>query len=201
MKKTGFSVTAGAILVTGLLLFSLGLETLWALVLPILAHELGHILALRLCGMRIKTILAETRGLCISYSGCTGTAGHMLCAAAGPLGGLLYAVAAVLTAKKGQADFWNLSAGISVLLSLFNLLPVLPLDGGRIFACFAWSLLGGRRGDKLLKAVGLVTGTGLLILGSVYLWLGYGPALCLAAIWLLINQPEPETLVKRKELL
>ena len=94
-----------------------------------------------------------------------------------------------------------LSAGVSLLLSLFNLLPILPLDGGRIFSIIAAELLGGRRGDALTKGVSLTLATALLLAGTLLMWRGEGTALMLAALWLLASQPEKAALVKKRELL
>ena len=95
----------------------------------------------------------------------------------------------------------TLSAGVSLLLSLFNLLPILPLDGGRIFSIIAAELLGGRRGDVLTKALSLTLATALLMAGTLLMWRGEGTALTLAALWLLLAQPDKAAIVKRRELL
>ena len=133
MSKRRFHISAGAVLAAALLFFFMDTATLWTIALPVAAHELGHVIALRLLGLRIRGFRAELKGLCIDYCGFCGTAGHLFAAAAGPVDGLLYAFAASYWAKLFQNDTAALSAGISLLLSLFNLLPVLPLDGGRIF--------------------------------------------------------------------
>ena len=133
--------------------------------------------------------------------GFCGTAGHLFAAAAGPVSGLLYAFAASYWAKLFQNDTAALSAGISLLLSLFNLLPVLPLDGGRIFSRIACMSLGYGRGERLSKNLGLVLSTALLAGGLLLMWQGMGAGLALAAIWLLLAQPEEVGIVKRKEIL
>ena len=94
-----------------------------------------------------------------------------------------------------------LSAGISLLLSLFNLLPILPLDGGRVFSILSSELFGSRRGDALTKTVSLTLSTALLMGGTFLMWRGDGTALTLAALWLLLAQPDKAALVKRRELL
>ena len=90
---------------------------------------------------------------------------------------------------------------MSLLLSLFNLLPILPLDGGRVFSLAASELLGARRGEALTRATGLALSTALLVIGAWLMWRGEGTALMLAALWLLASQPEKAALVKKRELL
>lgn len=201
MRQNRIHISPGAVLVAALLFFFLDPGTLWALLLPAAAHELGHVLALRLMGMRIRGFRAEMKGLCIDYFGFCGTGGHIFVAAAGPLAGLAYAFAASCAARLFDSDMAALSAGISLLLSAFNMLPVLPLDGGRIFSRAACALLGAGRGERLSQKVGFALSAAALTAGLLLLWQGYGAGLSLAALWLLLAQPEGEGIVKRKEIL
>ena len=201
MSKSRLHISAGAVLAAALLFFFMDTATLWAIALPVAAHELGHVLALRLLGMRIRGFRAEMKGLCIDYCGFCGTGGHIFAAAAGPLAGLVYAFAASCAARLFNSDMAALSAGISMLLSAFNMLPVLPLDGGRVFSWAACALLGAGRGERLSKKVGLALSAAALAAGLLLLWQGYGAGLSLAALWLLLAQPEGEGIVKRKEIL
>ena len=90
---------------------------------------------------------------------------------------------------------------MSVILTAFNLLPALPLDGGQIFAELAAAAFGGRRGMRLAELTGLLTGTLLLAAGLWLMWTGRGAAVLVASIWLLLSQPENPALGRRKELL
>ena len=201
MRGKRLHISAGAVLAAALLFFFTDTKTFWAVVLPVTAHELGHVLALKLVGLRIKGFRAEMKGLCIDYYGFCGTAGHVFAAAAGPLAGLLYAFAASCWAKYFNSDTAALSAGISLLLSAFNMLPVLPLDGGRIFSRLACAALGYGRGERLSKKLGLTVSGAALAVGLLLMWKGLGAGLALAAVWLLLAQPEGEGIVKRKEIL
>lgn len=94
-----------------------------ALLAAAIAHEAGHILALYLCGSRVVQLRVELGGLCLMHTALCRHGEEAFAALAGPMAGLLWAAAA--------AVFWPLSAALSLLLSLYNLLPALPLDGGR----------------------------------------------------------------------
>ena len=201
MKYQHFAISAGAILLGALLYSALSFSELAAILAPVIVHELGHILTLRLYGLRIRRFSADLRGLCIEYSGLCTPLAHAVSALAGPAAGLAYAFAASYFGRSRGSETLILSSGVSLLLSLFNLLPVLPLDGGRVFALAADEILGGRRGDRLTKTVGLVLSTALLMAGTWLMWQGKGTALALAAIWLLAAQPDNAALVKRRELL
>ena len=199
--KQRFAISTGAILLGAFLYAVADLSELASVLTPAIVHELGHIVALRLYGLRIRRFSADLRGLCIEYGGFCTPLGHAVSALSGPAAGLAYAFAASYFGRSRGSETLILSSGVSLLLSLFNLLPVLPLDGGRVFALAADEILGGRRGDRLTKTVGLVLSTALLMAGTWLMWQGKGAALALAAIWLLAAQPDNAALVKRRELL
>lgn len=85
--------------------------------MPVLIHELGHIVCLRLLGLRICGFKAELRGLCMGYAGCTSGFGRILAAAAGPAAGGLYALIASYAGKIYGSDWLLCSAGVSVILT------------------------------------------------------------------------------------
>ena len=92
-----------------------------------LVHELFHCLALFLCGERIYHIQIGWNGARIDTGNLTD--GKMiLCALAGPFGGLLL----LLVVRQ----FPRLAV-CGLFQTLFNLLPIYPLDGGRALHAFA----------------------------------------------------------------
>lgn len=194
-------ISLGGIFPTALFLYLGRSREIAAILLPVFFHEAGHALAIWLLGLRIRRLRLEMRGFCLEYYGETGAVGHALAAAAGPLAGLVFAVGASLLEKHLQADWLSLSAGVSLLLSAFNLLPALPLDGGRILLTISCAFCGERRGERLTEAVSLFTGTALLALGILCMLRGYGVALLISAIWLLLFQDNGRGLVKRREMI
>lgn len=201
MDKQRLSISAGALLLGALIYCTASFSELAAILAPVIVHELGHILTLRLYGLRIRRVSADLCGLRIEYGGVCAPLGHVASALAGPAAGLAYAFAASWMARRTGNEVLTLSSGVSLLLSLFNLLPILPLDGGRVFSLLVTELLGGRRGDRLTKTVSLTLAAALLAAGLYLMWRGEGTALALAALWLLASQPDKAVLVNRRELL
>ena len=187
MRKEHFGISAPAVVAASLIYYLAPTDKLLAVLLPVIFHELGHILALRLLGLRICRFRIELKGLCMEYRGCTGGLGHALAAAAGPALGLLYALAASLLAVRYNSGWLALTAGVSLLLSAFNLLPALPLDGGRILYHLSAALFGDRAAARVTDIVSLAVGTALLVLGVYLMFRGFGLALELAAVWLLLS--------------
>ena len=153
MTERKFKASSAWILLAAVFLYLAEPYELAALLLPAAVHELGHASAIRIAGLRIKSFRAELKGFCMSYSGYSGAMGHMLIAAAGPAAGILYALAAGRLGAEHDSSFLCLSSGISLILSLFNLLPAMPLDGGRIFSELSTALMGEKRGSVLSRCV------------------------------------------------
>lgn len=106
-------------------------------------HELCHLLALNLVGSRAEAINFRPLGLEIVCNGVLSYSREFLCAAAGPLGSLLLAI---FSANIGE----YILAGINISLFLFNILPVKPLDGGKmLYSLVAW-LSDSEKAEKVV---------------------------------------------------
>lgn len=136
-----------------LALLSCELWELAALFAAVLVHELGHIVALRLCGVRLRRVHLGMTGAVIDCSALTTAADEIAVAAAGSIAGLLWA----LLLSCVSLPHGCYAGEVSAVLSLFNLLPVPLLDGGRIFLA-----LGGS--ERALRLCGLFCLLALLAL-------------------------------------
>jgi stage IV sporulation protein FB len=91
-------------------------------------HEMGHTSAALLLGKRILSVRIVPTGINIILSAPSSYEEELFIAAAGPLMNALYAlIAAYMPYTLGATV-----RGVSLFLALFNLLPLSPLDGGRI---------------------------------------------------------------------
>lgn len=188
MKRCAIDVSPGAAFALALMLVLLRPRELAALALPILAHELGHGLALLALGQRLCGFQAELGGFRLCYEGDAGPMGRALIAGAGPAAGLLYALAAARLASAGTLWEAELSAGLSLALSGMNLLPIRGLDGGEILRCTVQAVAGTERGERICAwasglSVLLVFGLGLCLFLQ-----GSGGGLLLAGFWMLLSE-------------
>lgn len=139
-----------------------------------LIHELGHYGVLRCLGKKVRLFRIGITGALLEAGELT-PGQELLCALAGPLSGLLPLFA---------AQWFPKVALCALVQSVFNLLPVYPLDGGRCMSCVMrllgisekWSLLFGR-----LVLVGLGV---LSVYATVVLRLGMVPVLMVVILFL-----------------
>ena len=157
MKRMTWEIRAEAVLAFALIYFFDGSGIVSAAVPAVLVHELGHCLALWLCGRHLRRVTVSLSGIELDYSGVLEGIEAVLCIAAGPAFGLLYALAVSVIGGR----FAELSGALSFALTAFNLLPVLPLDGGRLLSALTNSVLAGivSRGMSIFL---LLSGTVLL---------------------------------------
>jgi Zn-dependent protease len=193
MRGLRLELSPGAALAAALLLALLRVEELAALALALLIHELGHLAAILVLRQRLTGFRAQLGGFSLDYAGDASELGHALIAGAGPGAGLLYALAAARLGVALGRDWLCLSAGLSLLLSLLNLLPAPPLDGGRLCACLTRAALGPERAARLCRCLAAAAGVLLLGLGGAALLRGGGAGLALVGLWLLASSRGTES--------
>lgn len=94
-------------------------------------HELGHVVAYRICGCGMESVTVLPFGICAIPKDALKISPReeVFCAAAGPAVNLLLC-ALMLALPANEATAYLLYCNAALLLG--NLLPVLPLDGGRM---------------------------------------------------------------------
>jgi Zn-dependent protease/predicted transcriptional regulator len=147
--------------------YVLGLIAAVGLFVSVIVHELGHALVGRRYGVRVKRITLWLLGGMAQFEEIPRQRGaEAVIAIAGPLTSLAVAAAsrAVLTllpwSAGGQFVFGYL-AYMNVALAVFNLLPALPLDGGRVLRSLLALRLPYLRATQV--AAGLSTGLAILL--------------------------------------
>jgi Zn-dependent protease len=148
-------------------------------------HEFGHSLACRQVGGKAEQIVLWPLGG-VAYVRPPQRPGATLWSiAAGPLvnAALLPILLGLLLAARGlglgamvpDAIRWLRAVWyINLMLLVFNLMPIYPLDGGQILRALLWFVLGRARSLSVATAVGLagVVGLGALALWGKSAWLG-----------------------------
>jgi Zn-dependent protease len=105
-------------------------------VVLLLVHEMGHVIALRREGIKASApMFIPFLGAVISARSLGDNAvAEARVGLAGPILGSIGAAACILIWHATGNDIWRALAFTGFFLNLFNLLPVVPLDGGRAMA-------------------------------------------------------------------
>ncbi len=179
---------SGFILIFALIYFFDGSGFLSALFPAVLIHELGHIFLMLLFGVRPTQLKATLSGFEISYSGAISEKQEMLTALAGPAFGLIFSLICARLGQLRQNDYLLLCAGLGFVINTFNLLPALPLDGGRVLLFAFRALFGEGKAQRLIRCVGLLAALLLVVCGLYFIAKGFGFALFFAGVWLFTLQ-------------
>jgi Zn-dependent protease len=151
-----------------------GLPFAIGFVVLIFIHEIGHVIELRRQGVPASApLFIPFLGAVIGMKQLPDDAWkEARVALAGPILGSIGAVAFLVAAEVADSDLLMALAFVGFFLNLFNLIPIVPLDGGRAVAALhpaVW-LLG------LLLMVGLVVVSPnpilviIVIIGALELW-------------------------------
>lgn len=114
-------------LTLALALFLVPLQWIAAAVVAAAFHEFCHYVVLRLCGGKANGVLIGLTGVKMRIAGLSNEQ-ELLCALAGPVGSFFLLFLARWLPRTA------ICAGVQ---GIYNLLPVYPLDGGRILRCCA----------------------------------------------------------------
>lgn len=181
--RVRFEVRPSGVLAVALLYFFSDIQILAALLGSIIIHELGHAVALRLWGAKVRVIRLDMAGLCIDYNSLHLTRFQEgISAAAGPAMGALTAWTTSFLGNWFDCSFLLLFAGTSLILTIFNLIPAKPLDGWRILSSIF---------PNAAEPVSLFSGMATLFTGLWCMKAGYGPGLAVMGIILLLYDTAP----------
>ena len=174
----------------------------------VFVHELAH-------AWMSKRLNIPVRGITMMFFGgatetranSRGPGAEFLVSAAGPASTLVMSGAFWLIARSLHGTVHDVVvqlAGLNLLFAIFNTLPALPLDGGRMLTAIVWRITGSRSSAQRVSgyvgtAVGI--GVGLLAYQQLTTGGGYGLFLLIVAFALVATGRSTETRVRAQEQL
>jgi uncharacterized protein (TIGR03067 family) len=149
-----------------------GVEYLVVFVI-VLLHEFGHVLACRWVGGIANRITLWPLGGLAYVDPPPGPRALLWSIGGGPLVNVLLLAPTIgfwfacrsLGYPETAPDFYRFVANVAWIngyMLVFNLLPIFPLDGGRILQAILWFLMGRARSLLMASLIGLLTAFGLL---------------------------------------
>lgn len=145
-SRIEFFLSPAVYIWAAVLLLLLPVNFLLSIISAAAIHECCHLAALRMCRVSVYRIEIHAGGARI-IAGQAAPFQDAVCALAGPIGSFL----CLLPIRQ-----FPLFALCGFLQGLYNLLPIYPLDGGRVLRCIVRFLLPAY-GDILCTAVGWCT--------------------------------------------
>lgn len=148
------------------------------LLLSVLVHELAHALTAKIYGWPSEKIVLNLWGGHTQFESFTATPGRsVLVAMAGPAANFVLAGAAWLVISagglSGVADtLLNIFFWANLVIGIFNVLPGLPLDGGRLVESAVWKATGSHAKGTVAAGWG-----GRIIVIALGLWFLVRPLL------------------------
>ncbi|MEL0633845.1 site-2 protease family protein [Pseudoalteromonas carrageenovora] len=150
------------------------------LIACLVVHEYGHVRAMKYFGIKTKGIylIPFVGGLAVSDDKITTRWQDVVISLMGPAFGLFTSVLGVVLYYATEMDIFAGVAVLSALLNLFNLLPILPLDGGHVLKSISFSMRSW-------------VGLSVCLLGVLFgLWLSYTFGLMLLVFFLFVGALE-----------
>ena len=172
------AVLAGASVAGYAWLFSI--EFALVIVACLVIHEYGHVRAMQYFGIKTKGIylIPFVGGLAVSDDKINTRWQDVVISIMGPCFGLFMSLACLVIYWLTDIELFAGAAVLSALLNLFNLLPILPLDGGHVLKSISFSMRSW---------VGLSVCMSGIALG---LWLSYTFGLALLVFFLFVGAIE-----------
>jgi Zn-dependent protease len=159
----------------------------------VLVHELAHSLVALKHGVKVTSIRLLFFGGLAQVASEPKTGRHeFLIALAGPATSIalgmfflaIYSYLAIAGLETPAAGIFEVLAFANIMLALFNLIPGLPLDGGRILRAILWDCWGDvARATKIVSQFGNAFALFLIILGFLQFFVTHS---LLSGLWLII---------------
>lgn len=138
----------------------------------VFCHELAHAVTARLAGIHVEGItLVFFGGFTAARSEEKGAGPAFAIAALGPgtslaLSGAFWALSRLTQGTDGPIPgLFGYMGWVNLFMAVFNVLPGLPLDGGRMVQAAVWRVTGNRdRGTRIAARAGM--GVGVLLFGG-----------------------------------
>lgn len=143
----------------------------------VLLHELAHVAVAACFGIRAERVELLPFGGVASFSEplVVSPAREAVIAISGPIHNFAFAFLAAALERSGYvaSGLARFLVETNIAIGVFNLLPGIPLDGGRLLRAALVPRVGPVKASGLAAAVGRLVGLGVLVAGGALAYLGW----------------------------
>lgn len=173
-----------------------------------LIHELGHLLAGILCGMKPEKLEIKPYGVSVSFKlfpkdynikigqGNKLEIKKIIVALAGPLTNLFIIIVSLNLPIEIFTKLMIIYSNI--LITIFNLIPIYPLDGGRIVKSILHICYGKRKSEKYINNISFVSLIIVTFISSILIYMVENIAIFIIVIVLWIMYIAEDIKYKRR---
>lgn len=188
--------------------FTKQIETYAMIMIFAIIHEFGHLFMGLILGMKPDKLEIKPYGIAISFkltpkdynkkvkNGNLLEIKKIVVAIAGPLSNLLIIL---IASNLNLSIFTELMVVYSnLLLIIFNLLPIYPLDGGRILKAILHIIFGKQKSEKYINNISFIFIMILTLIGSISIYVLQNISIFLIIIFLWCIFIQQDLIYKRR---